>query len=107
MKSGDYQDNLMAILSGSSGGESSQESEGAEGSENDKSKNSTPLNCISTSGLSHIEAPKRSYFGFDEEDGFMKESNHYHLGVAEEESEFGATDKGKAKAWLIWTGLLH
>ncbi|MCJ1267644.1 hypothetical protein MMC22_007530 [Lobaria immixta] len=95
MKSGDYQDNLMATLSGSSGGGSGQEGEGSEESEDDKSTDSSHRQRISASTSKHAQARTRSYFGFDEEDGFMSDEEE---GEEEEESEFGLTEKGKAKA---------
>ena len=100
MKSGDYQDNLMANLSGSSGGGSSQESEGSEGSEEDKSTDSSHRKPISASASKSNEAPTRSYFGFDEEDEFMSDEEEEEEGNEEEKEEEGSIilDKGKAKA---------
>lgn len=114
MKSGDYQDNLMATLSGSSGGGSGQESEGSEGSEDDNFTESSHQNRLSASASKSIEAPRRSYFGFDEHDEFMSDEEEEEeeeeeegegeegidsdLALVKEESEFIGTEKGKAKA---------
>lgn len=72
MKSGDYQDNLMASPGGSSGGASNQESEGSEGS-GEEVAGSNHQKRITASASKSIEAPPRSYFGFDEEDEFMSD----------------------------------
>lgn len=118
MKSGDYQDNLMADISGSSGGGSRQASEGSEGSEDDISADSSHRTRASPSAPKPVEALTCSYFGFDEEDGFTSDEendqeeeegeeeeeaqgeggNDNDPGLVEEESQSVATDKGKAKA---------
>ncbi|MCJ1266746.1 hypothetical protein MMC22_006631 [Lobaria immixta] len=91
MKSGDYQDNLMASPSGSSGGASDQESEGSEGS-GEEAADSNHQKRIPASASKSIEAPPRSYFGFDEEDEFMSDEDEEEAEEEAEEEE-GAGDE--------------
>ncbi|MCJ1463771.1 hypothetical protein MMC07_002380 [Pseudocyphellaria aurata] len=115
MKSGDYRDNLMANLSGSSGGGSRPESEDSEGSEDDISSDPSHQTRANASAPKPIEALTCSYFGFDEEEDFMSDEvedqeeeegeegqgegiNGNGSGFVEEETLSVATDKGKAKA---------
>lgn len=86
MKSGDYQDNLMATLSELPEAGSGQESEGSQGSD-DKPTSFGHRNRIGASGSKVVEGPTRSYFGFDEEVDSTSDEEEEEEGEEEREEE--------------------